>query len=373
MKIRDIKTTGLRVPLPKVFEGGTYSVTERATIITEVTTDEGVVGRMYTGDTRGDAQAEVRKAISEITPSVIGEELFATERIWEKMFRHAAAEPKRLTALTDAIGAIDTAIWDAIGKATGQPRYKLWGGYRDAVPIVAIGGYYEEGKGIEALTEEMIWFREQGMAGVKMKVGRYSVKEDVDRFEYCRKGVDASFKIAADSNRAWTARNAITFAQGVKARDLDLLWLEEPVQWNNEIVGMRRVREATGVPVTAGQSERSALKVRDLVDGGAIDWCNVDASHAGGPTEWRRAAAYCALHDVQMAHHEEPQLAMHLLASVANGGYVECFPNPDRDPLWATLIVNRPRIEGGLIYLPDGPGFGLEFDPDVIKRHDVDR
>ena len=87
----------------------------------------------------------------------------------------------------------------------------------------------------------------------------------------------------------------------------------------------------------------------------------------------QQAAAYCVLHDVRMAHHEEPQLAMHLLASVPNGGYVECFPNPARDPLWASLIANRPRIEDGLIYLPQWPGFGLEFDPDVIKRHDVDR
>ena len=137
-------------------------------------------------------------------------------------------------------------------------------------------GYYEEGKGVEALTEEMVWFREQGMAGVKMKVGRYSVEEDVERFEYCRKGVDASFKIAADSNRAWTVRDAITFARGVRERNLDLLWLEEPVQWNNEIVGMRRVREVTGVAVTAGQSERSAAQVRDLWrhwEEPRIEWC----------------------------------------------------------------------------------------------------
>jgi len=372
MKIRDVRTIGLRVPLPQIFEGGTYRITERATIITEIVTDDGVAGRMYSGDTRGDAQALVRAAIEqELKPDVIGEDLFTSERIWEKMFRHATAEPKRHTIMMDAVSAVDIAIWDAIGKVTGQPVYKLWGGYRDAVPIMAIGGYYEEGKGIAVLTDEMIWFHEQGMGGCKMKVGRYSVEEDVERFAYCRKGVDSSFKIAADSNRAWKLKDAIQFARGV--RDLDLLWLEEPLQWNNEIAGMRRVREETGVAVTAGQSERSAMQIRDLVDGRAIDHCNVDASHAGGPTEWRRAAAYCALHDVQMAHHEEPQIAMHLLASVPNGGFVECFPNPARDPLWATLIVNRPHIHDGVIEVPQGPGFGLEFDPDVIARHNVDR
>lgn len=371
MKIRDVRTIGLRVILPKIFEGGTYRVTERATIITEIVTDDGVVGRMFTTDTKGDAQTQVRAAIeNELKAEAIGEDLFAPERIWQKMFRHAAAEPRRLTILMDAVSAIDTAIWDGIGKVTGQPVYKLWGGYRDSVPIIAIAGYYEEGKGVEALTEEMIWLREQGMGGVKMKVGRYSVDEDIERFAYCRRGVDSSFRIAADANRAWTTQDAIRFARGASEHDLE--WLEEPLQWNNEIVGMRRVREVTGVKTTAGQSVRSAAQVRDLVDGQAIDYCNVDASHAGGPTEWRRAASYCALHDVKMAHHEEPILAMHLLASVPNGGPVECFPNPARDPLWATLIANRPRIHDGFIDLPTSPGFGIEFDEDVIDRHNVD-
>ena len=102
------------------------------------------------------------------------------------------------------------------------------------------------------------------------------MEADVERYASCRRGVDRSFEIAADANRAWRVRDAIRFAQGV--RDQGLLWLEEPIQWNNEVVGMRRVREATGVAVTAGQLERSAAQVRDLVDGRAIDYCNLDAS-----------------------------------------------------------------------------------------------
>lgn len=370
MKIRDIRTTALKVALPRVFEGGTYRITHRATIITEIVTEGGPSGRMYSGDTRSDDQAKVRAAIErELKPLLIGEELLAPERLWEKMFQRAVAEPGRRNVLMEALSAVDIAVWDAIGKVADLPVYRLWGGYRDAVPIIAIAGYYEEGKDLGALRAEMAWLREQGMVGVKMKVGRYSVDEDIARLAACRQGGGRDFQIAADANRAWDTRDAIRFAEASRAHDL--LWLEEPIQWHNEIAGMRRVREVAGVPVCAGQSARAAAQVRDLVDGHAIDWCNLDASYAGGPTEWRRAAAYAALHDVRMAHHEEPQIAMHLLASVPNGGYIECFPSPDRDPLWATLIANRPRIHDGLIDLPTGPGFGLEFDPEVIERYRV--
>jgi len=369
MKIRDIRTTGLQVPLRRVFGGGTYSVASRATIITEILTEEGPTGCMYSGDTREEGQAKVLAAVEELKPLLIGEELLAAERLWEKMFRYAASDTKRQPYLMEAVSALDIALWDAIGKAANLPLYKLWGGYRDSLPIIAIAGYYEEGKDLGRLSREMAWLRAQGMAGVKMKVGRMSVEEDIARLAAARKAAGDDFLIACDANRAWNLRDALRFARA--AREYDLLWLEEPLQWNNEIEGMRKVRHATGVAVTAGQSVWSAMQCRDLIDGEAIDYLNVDASYAGGPTEWRKAAAYAALHDVLMAHHEEPQVSMQLLASVPNAGFVECFPNPDRDPLWATLILNRPPIHDGIIELPKGPGFGLEFDPEVIARYRV--
>src|SRR5205085_402709 len=83
------------------------------------------------------------------------------------------------------------------------------------------------------------------------------------------------------------------------------------------------------------------------------------ASEAGGITEWRRAAGLCQVHGIELAHHEEPQIAVHMLAAVPNGTYVECFPDPERDPLWAGFITNRAPIRDGIIEVPQGPGFGL--------------
>jgi L-alanine-DL-glutamate epimerase-like enolase superfamily enzyme len=174
--------------------------------------------------------------------------------------------------------------------------------------------------------------------------------------------------LAADANQGWSAAEAIRFARLVE--DCDLAWFEEPCRWANDRRAMRDVRYAAGVRVCAGQSEHSAAGCRDLMAEGSIDICNFDASWSGGPTEWRRAAAIALAYDVSMGHHEEPQIAGHLLASVPHGLYVECF-HPDRDPIWWNLVANRPQLHDGWLELPHGPGLGWELDGDYVERHRV--
>ena len=86
---------------------------------------------------------------------------------------------------------------------------------------------------------------------------------------------------------------------------------------------MRDVRFQTGIPVCAGQSETTLTGIRDLMIGGAIDVSNFDASWAGGPTIWRKAAGLAAEFGIELGHHEEPQIASHLLASVPDHTFVE--------------------------------------------------
>ena len=132
--------------------------------------------------------------------------------------------------------------------------------------------------------------------------------------------------------------------------------------------------DVAGVPTTAGCPSYaytptvSAPVVRRLLDAGAVDIVNFDASEAGGITEWRRAAAACALADVRMAHHEEPQIAQHLLAGVPHGTFVECFADPERDPMWQTVWANRPAIKNGMLTVSREPGFGIVLDEALVRR-----
>src|SRR5439155_20996458 len=115
------------------------------------------------------------------------------------------------------------------------------------------------------------------------------------------------------------------------------------------------------------QGELSPAGCRDLMEIGAIDVCNFDASWSGGPTAWRRAAAVASTYDVEMAHHEEPQVSAHLIASQPHGTYAECF-HPDRDPFWWNLIANRPPPADGWVELADSPELGGELAPEYIAR-----
>jgi L-alanine-DL-glutamate epimerase-like enolase superfamily enzyme len=361
LRIERIETFPIRVPLERVYSGSHYRMTHRSTIVIRLHTEDGVVGEAYAGDE--DAGLEEIDGIihREIAPRLIGEDAFAVERCWE------LARPATWDILRDrrlglvACACVDTAIWDAIGKALGQPLWRLWGGYRNTIPVITIGGYYGSD-----IASEVAGLREQGLAGMKFKVGGLTPDEDAERFKLARRTAGDDWVLLADANQGWLPQQAIRFAKRVA--DDGLTWFEEPCQWHNDRRAMRDVRHSGGVAVCAGQSEFSAGGCRDLMVEGAIDYCNFDASWSGGPTEWRRVAGMATTFDVKMAHHEEPQVASHLLASIPNGTFLEVF-HPDRDPIWWNLVANRPELRHGQITLGEAPGLGWELDWDYVERH----
>jgi D-galactarolactone cycloisomerase len=170
-----------------------------------------------------------------------------------------------------------------------------------------------------------------------------------------------------DANQGYTLEQAVEFAE--LARDYRIRWFEEPCRWYNDRRWMRDARLMMRIPVAAGQSETTLRGVRDLIVDAAIDVCNFDASWSGGPTVWRKAAGMAAAFGVQMAHHEEPQIAAHMLGAVPHGTYAECFPDPERDPLFPGMWAETPVIRDGVMEIPDGPGFGIHLDWDQIERY----
>ena len=211
--------------------------------------------------------------------------------------------------------------------------------------------------------------RAKGFAGMKFKIGGLTPREDAARVRQAFEAAGDDFRIAVDANQGWSAAQAIEFCKLID--DLDLLWFEEPCHWEHDRRAMRDVRLSAGIAVCAGQSEWSAAACRELMEMGAIDYCNFDSSWSGGPTEWRRAAAVAHTYGVKMAHHEEPQIAAHLLTSIPHGTYLEFFAE-QRDPIWYNLVANRPELKDGVFTLSDAPGLGWELDEDYIARYRTD-
>ena len=304
MKIKRIESIPLVRELDEEFLGGTYRITSRNTIVTRVELEGGIVGETFGGD-EVQYQMDVCKIVNDIyCPLLAGGDVTDVERHFEAMWNKRMDLDQRSIHTLDlakhcarmqAIACVDNALWDALGKYLMQPVYRLLGGYRDKVPVIAIGGYVMDGKTIADLETEIAHYRDIGMSGMKLKVGRRSVEEDIERTKLARKIGGPNFHLCCDANQAWTVDQAMQFARAV--RDLNFAWLEEPIQWQDQLEGNARLR-TMGVPVCLGQGEISRHGCRDLIVRGAADILNYDATirprhhrvapHRGnGPLLWR--------------------------------------------------------------------------------------
>ncbi|MGD9700870.1 MAG: mandelate racemase/muconate lactonizing enzyme family protein [Acidimicrobiia bacterium] len=364
--IERIEVTAVRVPLARRFSGSYYSMDNRVTIVTRIHTSDGIVGESYNGDSDDELLLIVGIIENEIAPLLIGASATSTERTWQAML------PPTYNILRDrglsmqAMACVDSALWDSIGKRLGVPLYQLWGGYRDRLTAICIGGYYTED--LADIRDQIEGYRKLGFGGCKFKVGKLSPDEDAQRTRLAREAAGDDFVLMVDANQGYTRSEAIRFAR--LTDDLELRWFEEPCRWMNDRLSMRDVRLASGMSVAAGQSESTRVGVRDLIVSGAIDVCNCDASWIGGPSEWLKMAAIAGAYEVEMAHHEEPQISAHLLAAIPHGTYLETF-DPERDPLFWSIIANRQVFVDGQYSVPTGPGLGLELDQEYIDRYTV--
>lgn len=178
-----------------------------------------------------------------------------------------------------ALAGVDTAIWDAVGKVLRMALHRLWGGYRREIPLMAIGGYYGEPLG--AIEDEIAFYKDRGLTGMKFKVGGASPEVDAKRVAAAREAAGDDFVITVDANQGYTVAEALEFAWRVE--DLGIRWFEEPVRWHNDRRSLRDVRMRTRIPVAAGQSEYSASGCRGLMEAGAIDVCNFGRRHGAVP------------------------------------------------------------------------------------------
>jgi len=362
-----VETVALRVPLDRRYSGSAYSMTNRCAIVTRLHTRDGVMSEVYNGDTDAEQAAIVRIIHDELAPRILGRSAADPEGLW------LAMEPSTNDILRDrglalqAMACIDTAAWDLFGRAVGMPLHRLWGSLADELPISVIGGYYHVTAA--ELPALLAGYRAAGFAGCKFKVGGLAPAADEQRVRTARASAP-DMALMVDANQAWDRAEAVDF--GRRVADLGIRWFEEPCRWTNDRRWMRDVRLQTGIPVCGGQSETTLAGLRDLIVDGAIDVSNLDASWAGGPTVWRKAAGLCAAFGVEIGHHEEPQIACQLLATVPGGTFVECF-EAERDPIFWRLTDLPGRIANGRFRLPEGPGFGLELDRDFEAAYSVDR
>ena len=366
LTIAEIETIAIRVPLTQTYHGSAYKMTHRSTIVTRIRTEEGIVGEAYCGDE--DAGLLEIDAIlrTEIAPRLLGEDAFRVERCWE------LARPATFDILRDrrlglvATACVDAAIWDAIGKALGQPLHRLWGGYRDTLPVITIGGYY----GVRR-------HRGRGLGAPRAGPRRDEVQgRRAERPRRTRSGSGPRAPPPAPTSssaptRTRAGRRPRRSGSPGSSRTLTSTGSRSRARWSNDRRAMRDVRFAGGVRVCAGQSEFSAGGCRDLMVEGAIDVCNFDSSWSGGPTEWRRvaAAAVCLRRRdgaPRGAPDRHPPARLHPARDVPRG-----VQRRRAIRSGGTSSPTGLPIVDGLMVLPSAPGLGWELDGDYIEAYRI--
>ncbi len=333
--------------------GGTYpSVT-----YLKITTDQGIVGYAAT---KGNA-----RDIESLAKKITGLNLLNTEQVWNHMFFHNR-KPVAKGKEIHAMGSVDLAVWDIVGKALNQPVHRVLGTYSEEIPVYAAGGYYAERKGIRGLVKEMEDYVDEGYDTVKMKVGYLSARKDAERVRAVRKALGPEVKIMVDANNAYkSAYQAIRFGRMVE--DLDLYWFEEPVMpydWK----GNHEVKDQLDIPIVAGENEYTRFGALDLLSNDACDIINMDTIKAGGISEMRKIAALCSAYHVPVAPHGYSHMNVHVVASLANALILETYPKKARDfnPALPAFPVKSGRIKA-----PMEVGLGMQPAEDLVKKYRV--
>lgn len=372
MKIDQIEVFLHSRPLKRAFWMSLAPITRQSEIVLRVATDQGLTG---VSQCHGVPAEQVGEIITQgFRDLLIGADPFDHEDLWEQMFRFAHRPGWGLTgwrreAIMAAIAGVDIALWDLMGKAQGKSVSSLLGGHATSARAYATGGYYEEGKDVPGLVEEVrVYVEENGYDAVKLKVGRGEVREDLLRVEAVREAFPA-IEIMLDANQGWDVETAIAAAKAFEP--LNLSWFEEPVHWYDQVDGLRRVAESTSIPVASGEGELTRQGCRDLVERGGVKIMQFDSTKAGGITEWRRVAAHALAHGVTVAPHHDPQIHVHCVTGVPNGLILESFPNPDRDPAWGDLYVDVEPIVNGVMRRPQKPGLGYDLNWALLESTSV--
>ena len=359
MKIAKADIIPLEIPFKfggKPFGFGSQPWSSLTTILIRIETENGIVGW-------GDAFAySSRRAIQSILedmifPILVGKD--ATDIIGISQYLQKSLHLfGRYGMMIHAISGVDIALWDIAGKAAGLPVVNLLGGRvrNDLVGYSSLFKYDDP----DLVANKVKSSLDDGFKLVKLH--ETGVKEVAS----ARKAAGPDIPIMVDTNCPWTPIEAYKMAQ--KFKPYDLFWLEEPIFPPEDFSSLAELQAKSGVAIAAGENACTAFQFQEMIKADAVTYAQPSVTKVGGISEFRKISALAASNGVQLMPHS-PYFGpgflatLHLTAAEANPGYIEWF-YLDRE---ACLYGNVIKPVNGRFTVPNGPGLGLDPDPDVIK------
>jgi L-alanine-DL-glutamate epimerase-like enolase superfamily enzyme len=355
MKIVELRTALVNIPYKTWIVAP--EIKTFGCVLVFVDTDEGITGEsvLWAFGTRH--VNVLNSMVLSMKPDIVGENPHYTERLWQKLWREIGFFGVEGISVF-GLSAIDRACWDVVGKAAGKPLYKLLGACRDRVPAYACGLWLNET--MEELVNEARGFVRQGYRAMKLRIGKSRMEEDFERAQAVREAIGPDVKLMVDANQRFSAGQAIRIGQ--KLEELDIAWFEEPVP-AYDIAGSAQVAAALDMPIANGENIYTRYGFRRILEMRAADVLMPDLIRVGGITEFLKVAHMAEAYEIPVTPHIFPEESMHLVGAISNCTYLENMP-------WLSpLYREKIEVEDGSVVLPQRPGFGFTFDPDVIEHY----
>ena len=330
------------------------TITEWPLILIDLHTEEGVVGRSY-------LEPYVIKSMKYLVPAL---------RDFGHMLKGRRIAPFELYDLARkslhfvgyqglsmiAVSGLDMAAWDALAKAAGMPLCVLLGGSVGPVKSYNSNGLWLRDP--HAIAEEAIELRDEGgFTGLKLRLGRERIEDDLATIKAVRKIVGDEMHLMVDFNQGLNLAEALQRCHILD--DLGLTWIEEPIVYDN-MDGYAQLAAELKTAIQIGENFYGPRDLHAALQRKACDFVMPDFMRIGGVTGWLRAAAIAGAAGVLVSTHLYPEVAAHVMRVTETAHWLEWQD-------WADPILQRPYdIKDGLLQIPDAPGVGLEWNEEAV-------
>jgi L-alanine-DL-glutamate epimerase-like enolase superfamily enzyme len=356
--IESVRVQAFVIPTDFLESDGTFEWDKTTLVLAEVTAG-GAIGIGYTYADLATAEL-IRDTLSKV---VEGENALNTNACWWAMIRRIR-NLGRPGISSMAVSCLDVALWDLKSKLLGVPIVALMGGVvRKSVPIYGSGGFtsYTDTQ----LTRQFTGWVEQGIYRLKMKIGRDPIA-DLHRVYVAREVVGPDVDLFVDANGAYSRKLALS--QSEQFVNYGVRWFEEPVP-SDDLEGLKllRFRMPPRMEIAAGEYGYDAGYFRRMLEAGAVDVLQADATRCGGYTGFLQVADLCVAFDAPLSAHCAPLLHVHLGCAAQKIRHLEYFHDHVR--IENKLFDGVPQPVHGRL-APDLSRLGLGIE---LKRVDAER
>jgi mandelate racemase len=357
LTVRNITARPVVLKLKRPVIARIATIAEWPLILIDLLTEEGIVGRSYLEPYLVKSMRYLLPALNDLSAMFKGRrvapiELFEAAR---KSLHFVGYEGLSMIAAS----GLDMAAWDALAKAANLPLCVLLGGSIGPVKSYNSNGLWL--KEPDAVAEEALELRDEGgFTGLKLRLGRVRVSDDLATLDAVRKAVGEEMHLMVDFNQGLDLAEALRRCHMIDEHGLT--WIEEPIVYDN-LDGYAQLAAELKTPLQIGENFYGPREMHKALQKKACDLVMPDFMRIGGVTGWMRAAAIAGAAGIPVSTHLYPEVAAPMMRVTETAHWLEWQD-------WADPILQRPyEIKDGLLHIPDVPGIGLEWNEAAIEAH----